>query len=367
MHIARLGSWFTAALACTLVASAAHADATASLKAGKADLKSAGALAFGPDGVLFVGDSAGGAVYALDTQDRKARNGMAIEIKAVSDKVAALLGTTVEQILINDVVVNPLSKQAYLSVSRGRGPDALPVILRTDGSGALQELALDNVKHAKVDLPNAPTADAKDRRGQSLRLESITDIEFVDGQLLVAGLSNEEFASNLRAIPYPFKEVSRGSSVEIYHGAHGRYETQAPVRTFVQYRIDNQPNILAAYTCTPLVKIPVAALKPGSKIAGTTIAELGNMNRPLDMIVYTKNGADHILMSNSARGVMKMSIAGIEKYNAITERTDVAGLPYETLADLKGVLQLDRLDANSALLLVKAESGALDLKTIGLP
>jgi hypothetical protein len=369
MRNARLGSWIAAVLACTLAAGVAHADATSSLKAGKATLKSAGALAFGPDGVLFVGDSAGGAVYALDTQDRKSNNAKAaIEISAVSDKVAAMLGTKADQIAINDVVTNPISKKVYLSVSRGLGPDALPVILRTDASGKFEEVPLDNIKHAKLDLPNSPAPDAKDQRGQTLRRDSITDIEYVEGQVLIAGLSNEEFASNLRAIPFPFKEVSRGSSVEIYHGAHGRYETNAPVRTFVQYKIGNQPNILAAYTCTPLVKIPVADLKPGNKIAGTTIAELGNRNRPLDMIVYNKNGADHILMSNSARGVMKMSVAGIEKYNAITERIpETAGLPYETVADLKNVVQLDRLDANSAILLVKQDSGAFDLKTVGYP
>ncbi len=42
---------------------------TSSLKSGNAELKSAGALAFGPDGILFVGDSRVAAVYALDTND----------------------------------------------------------------------------------------------------------------------------------------------------------------------------------------------------------------------------------------------------------------------------------------------------------
>ncbi|MGC3979759.1 MAG: hypothetical protein QM808_00685 [Steroidobacteraceae bacterium] len=347
--------------------SLAHADATATLKAGKADLKSAGALAFGPDGVLFVGDSGNGAIYALDTQDRTNATATAVDIKAIGNKVAALLGTTADQVLINDVAVNPLSKKVYLSVSRGRGPDALPVILRADSSGALQELSLDNIKYSKISLPNAPATDAKDQRGQSLRLDAITDLEYVDGKVLVAGLSNEEFASNLRAIPYPFQNADRGSSIEMYHGSHGRYETNSPVRTFVQYKIGNQSNILAAYTCTPLVKIPVSQLKPGAKVEGTTIAEMGAQNRPLDMIVYNKGGTDYILMSNSARGVMKMSTQGIEKYNAITARTDIAGLPYETVADLKGVEQLDRLDNSKAVLLVRADASTLDLKTIGLP
>ena len=40
------------------------------MPAGKVELKSAGALAMGPDGILFVGDSVGGAIVALDVDDR---------------------------------------------------------------------------------------------------------------------------------------------------------------------------------------------------------------------------------------------------------------------------------------------------------
>jgi hypothetical protein len=362
----RVGAWVCAAVATASVASLAHADA-GSLKAGKVNLQSAGALAFGPDGVLFVGDSKAGSIYALDTQDRKQGATNGVDVRGISAKIAAALGTTADQIAINDLAVNPVSKSVYLSVSRGLGPDALPVLLHVNGTGAIEELKLDNIKHASVALPNAPAHDAKDRRGGSLRLEAITDLAYVDGKLLVAGLSNEEFASNLRVIPYPFQEVSRGSSIEIFHGAHGRFETNAPVRTFVPYTIGKESNILAAYTCTPLVKIPVSELTAGNKVDGTTIAELGNRNRPLDMVVYKKGGVDHLLMSNSARGVMKMSLAGIEKYQAITAQTDITGLPYETLGELKGVEQLDRLDDTKAVLLVKNEAGAVDLKTIGLP
>src|SRR5262249_18335712 len=39
------------------------------MQTGKASLKSAGALAVGPDGILFVGDSVGAAIYALDVND----------------------------------------------------------------------------------------------------------------------------------------------------------------------------------------------------------------------------------------------------------------------------------------------------------
>ncbi len=352
-----------------LLAALAVAAATpaSTLQSGKADLRSAGALAFAPDGILLVGDSLGGAVFALDTGDRTAGSSGKVEVSSVNEKIAALLGIAPDQILVNDMAVNPISKNVYLSVSRGRGPDALPVILRLSHSGKLEALSLDGVKHAKVSLPNAPAADAKDRRGRSLRVQAITDLSYVDGKVLIAGLSNEEFASTLRAVPFPFGDADNGTSVEIFHGAHGRWETHAPVRTFVPYEIQQEPHLLAAYTCTPLVKFPISDLKPGTKIVGTTIAELGNRNRPLDMIVYKKGGADYILMNNSSRGVMKMSTEKIHTFGGIKEKTGVAGLPYETIAHLKGVQQLDRLDDENALILVQAESGALNIETIALP
>ena len=85
-----------------------------------------------------------------------------------------------------------------------------------------------------------------------------------------------------------------------------KFETKSPIRTFVTYKIQNEPYMLAAYTCTPLVKVPVSELKAGAHIKGTTIAELGNRNRPLDMIVYQKDGKDYLFMTNSSRGVMKI-------------------------------------------------------------
>jgi hypothetical protein len=351
-----------------LAGAALGGDHTSQLRPGKADLKSAGPLAFGPEGILFVGDSMGASVYALDTGDRVAGGGGAVEIHGINQKIAALTGTSPEEILVNDVAVNPISRKTYLSVSRGRGPDAAPVLIRVDAKGKLEALDLDAIRHSRVSLPNAPDSSATDRRGRRLRVEAITDLAYVDGRVFVAGLSNEEFASKLRSVPFPFEtQADSGTSVEIYHGSHGRFETNSPVRTFVPYRIKNEPHILAAYTCTPLVKFPVASLEPGKKVVGTTIAELGNQNRPLDMIVYRRGGADYILMNNSSRGVMKMSTEKIETYAAITEKTDVRGLPFETIAQLKGVEHLDRFDDANALLLVRTEGGSLDLKTVALP
>src|ERR1700678_3317656 len=110
--------------------------------AGAPSLQSAGALAFGPNGILFVGDSIGGAVVAVDTLDNKpAAESGDIEIRGIDRKIAALLGTDPGQILIQDIKVNPVSKNVYLAVSRGRGLDAAPVILRMDATGKMTEFS----------------------------------------------------------------------------------------------------------------------------------------------------------------------------------------------------------------------------------
>jgi hypothetical protein len=357
-----------AAVAIALCALPAQADLTSSLTKGTPDLKSAGPLAFGPDGVLFVGDPLGASIFAIDTGDRTASSGGAINVPGIDGKVAALLGTDAKGAQIVDLAVNPISGNAYLSVSRGQGAEAKPVLLRVDQSGKISEVSLANVPFSKASISAVPAAGATNRQGQSQRSESITDLAYIDGRVIVAGLSNQEFASTLRSLPFPFKEGEAITNVEIYHGAHGRFETNAPVRTFAVYEIAKAPHVLAAYTCTPLVKFPLSDLKPGAKVMGTTIAELGNRNRPLDMIVYQKDGKDYILSANSSRGVMKITTENIDKAQGIKERiSGTAGLTYQTIESLKGVEQLDKLNKEQALLLVRSDSGAADLQTIALP
>lgn len=358
-------------LASLLVATAAHAGVGNGLKEGNPDIKSAGALAFGPDGVLFIADAKSAAIFAVDTGDTNGNPAdVSIEIDGINGKIASMLGTNAEGIQINDLAVNPESGNVYLSVSRGRGPDAQPVILKVNAEGKISELPLEKIAFSKAVLPNPPEDKVvgDGRRQQNNREFAITDLSFIDGRVIVAGLSNEEFASNLRAIPFPFSDVDEGASIEIFHGNHGQLETRSPIRTFIPVAFSGDPQIIAAYTCTPLVRIPLSELKPGAKVQGTTVAELGNRNRPLDIISYSKGGENYFLMANDRRGVMKIAAEGMDNREGITERVaGIAGQPYETVDELQGVVQLDKLNEGSAVVLIEDQSGSQNLKTISLP
>jgi hypothetical protein len=326
-----------------------------------------GPMTFGPDGVLFAADTQAATIYALELADKANGGAPGTQgVDAIDQKIAALLGTDAKEIIVTDLVVHPRTKNAYVSVMRGQGTASKPALLRVDGAGKIEVVSFENLKHTKVTLPNAPNAGTNPQRDP--RQQSITDMAFTDGRLYIAGLSNEEFASKLRSVKYPFATVDNGTSVEIFHGNHGQLETRSPVYAFLPYSINNTPHLVAAYLCTPLVKFPVASLQAGTKVVGTTIAELGNRNRPIDMVLYKKDGREFLLMSNTSRGVMKIPTDGFASAAPITQpvKTETGGVAYETVAAMKGIEQLDLLDGSRTLALSRSDAG-LNLVAVALP
>ncbi len=356
-------------LSAAATASAEPGKEAAGVMTGKPPLTSAGQLAFGPGGVLFVADSPGAALYAihLDDQDKPPAAELP-RIEEIDDKIASLLGTTARDVLIQDLAVHPSSKNVYLSVSRGRGEDAAPAIVKVDGKGTLSLVDLDGVRYSKATIANAPAADAVTRRGRPMRASTITDIAYHDGRVYVAGLSNEEFASNLRTIPYPFTGEMSGTSVEIFHAAHGKYETHAPISTFMPYELDGEAHLLASYTCTPLVTFPVDELEDGKHLKGTTIAELGFGNQPLDMIQFSKEGEPYVLILNSRRDGMRIRAKDIDQAKPVADDVDItidapyAGVPYHNVP-MGGVLRAGNYDDKNLVVLRRdVTTGSLQLR-----
>ncbi len=355
-------------------------DPKTGFTSGTPDIRSMSALSFGPEGVLFIGDGKGGAVFAVDLNDETLNGGKdALTVSNLEGKIAAFLGTNKDDVLIHDLAVNPISQNVYLAVSRGRGqwdeqwllPNDVAdanVLVRVDPKGGMSEVPLKGVPFGKAALPNPVSPDKKHawKEGIALRTDTITDMYYSDGTLYVAGLSNEEFAAALWRFPYPFTGKAAASTLENYHGAHGEFETEAPIRTFVPYALGGKDHILAAYLCTPLVTFPLADLKNGEHVKGRTVAEFGSGNYPLDMLVYKKDGREKLLIANSNLPFLIVDPEDIESYEgAIVEPTStyVAGVRYEPRSGM-GIQQIDLLNEEIVLALRRHPGGNLDLVSL---
>jgi len=329
------------------------------------NLSSIGALSFGPGGVLFAADNQAATLFAIDLGALASGTTPGTgDVPALDQKIAAMVGTTAASVAITDLAVHPTSKNTFVAIRRGEGASAQPALARIDGAGKIELLSLANAKFTSITLPNPAAVTPDGRRG---RTQSVTDLAFTNGRLFVAGLSNEEFASKLWSVAYPFTSVDRGASVEIYHGNHGQLETRSPVMTFVPYSVDNQPVIIAGYTCTPLVKFPISSLKHGEKLLGTTMLELGAGNQPIDMVLYTKEGRDFLLMANTRHGVLKIPTAQFASAPAITSRIGGTQGTFEQITALSGIEQLDLLDAGKTIVVARANDGSRNLSAVALP
>lgn len=331
---------------------------------GNPEIKSINALSFGPEGILFLGDSKSASVYALDTKDvSKNESSKEVHIGKFDHKIAAALGTTADKVKISDMVVNPISKTPYFAVNI---EDGTPVLLRLNGE-ELENVPLNTISYSKISLLKAIDSEAKDRRGRPKRFWAIADLKFHNNKVLVSGLSNKEFASTFRSIPFPFTETQNQTSLEIWHAAHGQFETHAPIKAFDIISLENKEYLIAGYTCTPLVLFPMGDLLDGKHIKGRTVAELGSGNSPLDMISYSKNGKQYFLMSNNNRPVMRLDYADIADFKeTLTEPVDefavATGVPYDNLP-FPYVQQMDNLDESKVLYIQRNGSGELILRS----
>ena len=293
------------------------------LEVGTPAIKSVGAIAFGPDDILFVADNAGAMIFAIEVVDDEPLVAPSM-VERLDERLAAYLGCPRDEVFVRDMGVHPSSQAVYLAVMRGRGNPSVPVLIRVGEGGTLAEVVLDDVPFAQVAIADAPSEDDErddvrivpenesstevyEKDGIELRLRreslrtQVTDLAYIDGILLVAGASNEEFVSTLRRIPFPFDGSAHSTSLEIFHVSHGKYETLSPIRSLVPYA--GGTDVLATYTCTPVVRFSVADLL-GKQAKGHTVAELGAMNTPIDMVSYDRDGEEYLLVSNVRHPLM---------------------------------------------------------------
>jgi hypothetical protein len=286
-------------------------------------LRSAGVLTFGPGNVLFVGDITGAKIHAFVLRDKDLTSQTDIisgnfhnfegrdHVQGLDQKLAALFGTTIDKIVVNDMAVHQPTEQIFISVERGRGADAIPAIVKVN-HGQLEVLELDSIPHSEVSLPNEPDAKAM-LEFEPQDVYAITDVKYYNGEVFVTGITNQRFASTLHRIPYPFNSSMATCTVEIWHPVHGEFETRAPIIRQVIRELNGEPYLFAVYGCTPLVRFPLSALKDGAHVRGDLIGELGYGANPLDMLTFTSpaDSKDYLLVTIDTRSAAQIAVADL--------------------------------------------------------
>lgn len=322
-------------------------------------------------GLLLVAEN-DGSLVAIDT----GHTGAFKTVKPLADfgaKVAGALGTTADNITINDLKANPETGTLYLSVRRS---DGVSTVLTLDHSGQLAVLDTAKLNWVRIKL------------SEKLRISRISAMGLFNSRVLAAGQSNDAFRSKIFSIPAPMTHGATANvfSTDTYHVAHGRWETKAPIQSFIMTQEAGNPYLVGSFACTPIAKFPLVNLKDGAQIKGTSVLELGSGNRPLDMFTYSSGGRQWLVTHSmrfhklfdytpskywAARIDMKYITATDEKsINKQAYRRDksVAKDPkgVEVLAVLHGAVQVDVYGKGQAILLREAEK-ALNLEVVTLP
>jgi hypothetical protein len=351
---------------------ALHCCLAASITASAADVKSISRLAAGPDNILFVADWKAARVHAITLPPAPQKPaGEIFNVLDLEERLSRQVGGA--KVTVEDMTVRPGTAEVYVAISYG--PAKNPALIVVTSDKKTRRIDLKAAASTSVALRNAPTTDNKFWKETPERSFTVTDMKWREGELFVAGLSNQDFASTLRRVKYPFGSQQSVTSVEIYHAGHNLIETRAPIRAMSFATWGGKPYLVAAYTCTPLVTIPLDDLKDGAHIRGKTIAELGYGNTPADMISYSKTEQgkteDFVMLVNFDRVSNIIPVSQLEAAGAkpgletLVPFGQIFGVDV-VQAPLVGTLRLDNLDDKSFVMVRRRlEKDALQLVSMG--
>jgi hypothetical protein len=350
----------------TLALAAAFTSASA------ADIKSVSRLAAGPGNVLFLADWKDARVHALTLPDAPSQAaGTAFNILDLEPLLSAQVGGA--KVVVEDMVARPGTAEVYIAISYGAAKS--PALIAVTSDRHARRIDLKKAKTTSIALRDAPASSGVIWRELPERSFTVTDMKWRNGELFVAGLSNQEFSSSLRRVKYPFDTTQTLASIEIFHTGHNLVETRAPIRAMSFANLGGRDYLVAAYTCTPIVTIPLDDIRDGAHLRGKTIAELGYGNTPADLIAYSKTEdgktRDYLMLLNFERGASAIPVSQVEAaigkpgIEQVVQFGQLSGLD-PTSAPLAGAIRIDNLDEQSFIVVRRRlEQDRLQLVTIG--
>ncbi|MFS2003637.1 hypothetical protein ACEN9F_08420 [Duganella sp. CT11-25] len=356
---------FPLVLAAVFVAASSHAAPAA--------IQSAAKLAFGDANTLFVADWKGARIYALPVAAPAKAAGKPFNLMDVQAPIAKALGVAPSALRFEDLAVQPGSELAFvaLTVRAAKGKSS-PAIVSVDAAGKVTRLDLGKAAGSAA-ITDAPAADLAFWRDLPAQTLTVTDMRFHQNKLYVAGLSNRSFASTLRVYDYPFSGKAQATTIEMYHPVHNEVETRAPIRSMAVMTIGGEPTLVAAYTCTPLVTIPLKDLKDGAHIVAKTVGEMGWGSAPNGLVTFKMGDAEYALLVNSSRSADLLSAADLSAAAAapgLNTPIEWPAKPYlgvkATMTPLAAVMRIDNLNPQ-LLLALRREDASGQMQLVSIP
>jgi len=334
-----------------------------------ANLKSADVILFAPNNELIIGDSINGMLYAFSTEAGNKQE-KHYNLRAIDIKIAEELGVNSKNLRLNAMAVHPVNKEVYISVHRGTGLEVTLIIIVIGSDGKIRSPKLELL--STFSLPNIPDYGIKSaRNGTPLSSLSITDITYHKGFLYVSGLTNADFSSSLHKIPYPFNNECISSAIEIYHAVHNQNETRAPIRAQTIIDYNNESVMIAAYTCTPIVTIPINALQDKALVKGKTVADIGYGNTPTNIIAFKAYDNDqkleeYVMVLSKQRNAQVFTLKSILDADNLSK--PIGFLPGGVASfsiPLSSIIRIsDYSDLNFVILITDINTGCIDLLNI---
>ena len=97
------------------------ATAQYNLQEGGIQLRSVSTLSWGPDDILFIGDSLGGTVYAVQMDNLSPKESQPITVAGFDRELSSYLGLPATDFIVNDMLVHERSQTVFFAVTRGLG------------------------------------------------------------------------------------------------------------------------------------------------------------------------------------------------------------------------------------------------------
>jgi len=332
-----------------------------------AELQTAARLAFDDGGTLYIADWKAERIYAVKVPAARTAPDVPFNLHDVQKSIAAALKTKETGMRFEDLVVQPGTGTAYVAVTAG----GKPAVVSIDAGGKVQRLATGGLKTFAT-ITDAPGPDKTFWRDLPAAALTVTDMKVHAGKLYLAGLSNRNFASTLRVYDVAGGGKASTATVEMYHPVHNQVETRAPIRAMAFADVDGVPSMVAAYTCTPVVLIPLDAIRDGAHIVGKTIGEMGWGSMPNALVSYKLGDSDLVLLVNSSRSADLMTVSDIAQHAKQPGIDKPIQWPNNPVSGVKGTMtpmaasmRVDNLNDKLLLALRRDDaSGAMQLVTI---